>query len=475
MENTLLHFNGIDGETGDYLIPPISMNDAAELAARTSTQRTDDGPGPALLSFGLPADVDENNLAEVGWAIVFPEDVDPKVRKALEPLIELRKAEAGHLFKELSFKRGEDFRAWLERYDASVGDINPDVIPNYLLLVGSPEEIPFDFQFLLGASYAVGRLSFDTPEEYARHVQSVIDYERASHVPTRQEMVYWAPRHSDYDSTGVSADFLVKPLHEGTEKTKPVARRKGFDASCFLDADATKETLSEVLHGRQKWRPSLLFTASHGVAFPMKSGLQVAQQGALTCNGWMRGDKDPEYYFAASDLGADAQLHGLVAFFFACFGAGTPKLDSFMGVRDLPAQGDTSLTARVIAEKPFVAPLPRRMLAHPNGGALAVIGHVDRAWTYSLPPSNVPSKLLPFNNAIFRILNGNRIGTAMRDFSDRFTNLSAAMLEYYDTTKPRTKELPKSKLVEQWLERNDARNYALLGDPAVRLRVDKFQ
>jgi hypothetical protein len=93
-------------------------------------------------------------------------------------------------------------------------------VPYYLLLVGGPDAIPFDFQYTLDIDYAVGRLCFDTAEEYHCYADSVVAYETAAAVPNAREVVYWATRHDgpgqDRDpATQLSADWLVTPLAEG--------------------------------------------------------------------------------------------------------------------------------------------------------------------------------------------------------------------------------------------------------------------
>jgi hypothetical protein len=219
----------------------------------------------------------------------------------------------------------------------------------------------------------------------------------------------------------------------------------------------------EVLHGAP---PAMLFTASHGMGWPLGNPQQRAAQGALLCQDWSGfGSVQPAHFLTAADVSDDARLHGLVAFLFACYGAGTPGYDNFLSDR---SQGPLP-----IAEQPFVAALPQRLLSHPNGGALAVLGHVERAWGYSIEPPGVGTQLQPFRNLIGRILSGEPVGNSTKDFSDKYAALSAELLSQLDETQPGAKP-SDSDLAWTWIERNDAQNYVMLGDPAVRVRVDQL-
>ncbi|CAM3574842.1 hypothetical protein G4177_14760 [Corallococcus sp. ZKHCc1 1396] len=475
-----LVLNGIDGVTGQYLVPPVELPAAAEVADPKGDAPYFDAwkqwlqVVPMGAKTFLPFDVDPTNPVQAGWGVVFHAQASEELRKSLEPLIAHRRGlvEADRMHV-LTYQPGETSHQFLARYAVGVGDVEPTRVPAYLLLVGGPDDIPYDVQHALSLSYYVGRLSFETPAEYMRYAESVVAYETAATVPNHRQVSWWAPKHLGDRSTHLSADELVTtlargaPANEKPHYTKTIAAKLRYTNTAAIEDDATKEWLLGALHGRES-RPAVLFTASHGLGFPAKDPRQLTDQGALLSQDWSGfGAMSPAHYVSAADIQDDARLHGLVAFFFACFGIGTPSHDEF------PL--DPTRRGEALAQAAFVAALPRRLLSHPGGGALAVIGHVERAWGFSIKPLNlVQSNVQPFNNSLALIMSGQPVGYALRDFRDRYSNLNNLLLTHLDANTPNGKMTPR-ELIHRWIERNDARNYVMLGDPAVRVRHTDLQ
>ena len=473
-EDGRIYLNGIDAETGRALAPPLSLAEAGRLARGRPPAAESAG---LLKRFwdvlrrpfrGLPDDIDATDVASAGWAIAFAADTPAEVRAALEPLIAHRRDHTrvpADRLKVLEYHPGRSLDDWLRSLKAHAADVEPTLLPYYVTLVGSPEAIPFEHQATLDVHYAVGRLCFDHPEQYRQYADSVIEYETARATPHGREVAFWGTRNRDDRATEMSADCLVRPLFEGVPGSGkgPVAGDRGFRARLLLGSDATRASLTELLHSPGlSGRPAFLFTASHGMGWPSPNERQTAEQGALLCQDWPGLGTRPliEHCLAAANID-DARVHGLVAFLFACYGAGTPAVDHFLTDRDqAPGQ---------IADRSFVAALPQRLLSHPNGGALAVIGHVERAWGYSIQPPGLGPRLLPFRNLLGRVLRGEPVGHATKDFSDRYVAASLRIQNAIAGTQPNA--LDEADLATAWIERNDAQNYILLGDPAVRLRV----
>jgi hypothetical protein len=200
------------------------------------------------------------------------------------------------------------------------------------------------------------------------------------------------------------------------------------------------------------------------MGFPAGHPEQTAAQGALLCQDWPGfGAVTPDHYFAARDLPSAARVHGMITFHFACYGMGTPSHDRFIHEPGSPPPE--------IAPKPFIAALPKTLLTHPNGGALASIGHVERAWGCSIVTPKAGSQLLPFENAIGHILKGEPVGLAMKTFFERYASLSVSLSSLLEDVGFGV-AVPDDELTSAWISRNDAEGYLILGDPAVRLRKD---
>ena len=480
--------NGLNGVTGNYLITPATVKQIAQIArGKTLTPEhlldLEMKQEQGLSEKGLTRGKDPTKLEEAGWAVIFaetyPNEVDTgltaeAIKEALSPLLERRQAQASQqneqYYREFISKKGDDraYRPGDTKHDflydndiaSSIGVADPHQLPYYLLLVGDPATIPFSFQYELDVEYAVGRLYFDSLEKYRRYADTVVAVETGQHPSTRRA-IFFGVRNQDDDATRTSADYLIPDLVSHLTDTP------AWNIETILETDATKAKLKTLLGGADT--PDFIFTASHGIAFPQDHELHYKHLGALVCQDWPGpltwGEKQipSQFYFAADDVSNDAQVQGLIAFHFACYGAGMPTTDNFY------RQTDSTIPA-ITADQEFIAQLPQRLLSHPNGTALAVIGHIDRTWTRSFQSAEELPRLPVFQNTLSSILDGEPVGLAMEAFNQRYGVCATDLHRLLDTQHDEEEDEEYDEaLASTWLDTNDARNYIILGDPAVKI------
>jgi hypothetical protein len=346
--------------------------------------------------------------------------------------------------------------------------MDPGTVPYYLLIVGSPERIPWEFQQHLDGEYAVGRLWFDDPADCEAYVGHLLSYEDRLNRPANgREILFVGTRHPNDGPTQSSAEHLVQPLQEW------VATDAGphFVPSLLLGAEnghgaykryVVQRLRGQSLDGGEQPPPAILFTAGHGVEYRRPMETQPTTQGALLFQDWPGPLTPPQpgHYLAGTDIAADTELApaGMVAFCFACFSVGTPLKQDWVRptLFRSPAQ---------IASAPFVARLPQKLLAK---GLLAFIGHVSRAWEYSfLGAERSGQQIATFRSTLYELLSGQSVGHATDYLNERWLKLNAQLDAQLGAG-----NVSKEDIAKTWLARNDCRGYAILGDPAARIRVD---
>ena len=476
MTADLLLPGGVNGVTGEYLRPAMTSRQVSLLAQGKSATCRKSRHFAALKAWvrritrdhlGPGEGIDPLDLAESGWGVVFARDADPAVVEALGGLLEHRQRQAGSRcerhFRVFSGEDGyrpeEGKWEFLNRHGAGFGPAVPEKVPYYLMLVGGPEAIPFRFQYQLDVEYAVGRLDLPRAEDYAAYASAVVGAE--GRTESRPKAAFFGVRNADDLTTQQSADFLVEPMAEAVQHEHP-----DWEVELLLEEQATKSRLAELLGGEET--PAFLFSASHGVGFPNGHPRQLSHQGALVCQDWpgpeaRSGKGIPEdEYFAAADVGSDARLNGLVAFHFGCYGAGATRLDAYAH----RTGGDPAQRA----PHDFVAELPRRLLAHPKGGALAVVAHVEQCWGYSYLGMEGGLRLQTFESTFKRLFGGHPVGSAMEYFNLRYAGIATELSDELKSLRY-GKKPDDRKLTRLWTAENDARSYIVLGDPAVRLPI----
>ena len=466
--DTGLPLDGLDAAALDHF---RSGGAAEAVSPETLAAKADS----AEAHFGTIGDVDPNDLSQAGWGVLFGPSVDQRIKDALQPLLDHRKAQAADdsLFKVFDgpsgFLPGDTAQTWLQRQGVRIDVVDPQLgVPFYMLIAAAPDEVPFEFQYVLDLYWAVGRVWFTTPDEFRQYADSVVRYETMPKPSTTRQVAVFATRHDGDAATQMFSDQVAMPIVNGSGPTAPLGQRQKFTLRPFLgdsaQGAATKDTLGNIFKGSiAGGPPALLFSGSHGVSFPNGDPHQEDSQGALLCQDWAgAGAVVPNDYFNASDLPANAKVHGMIHVLFACYGAGWPQYDNFKRLGNNPKE---------IASRPTIGKLPQALLAHPDGGALAVLGHVDRAWAHSFHSDNGAPQTQGFRDIMGRLMRGDRLGQATDQFNLRWATLSTELAETLNQMNLGLRLAP-DQLGKQWVARDDARNYVVFGDPAVRLRIE---
>lgn len=468
---------GVSAKTGRPLpsmtTEALSCMSARERKADPERSKLESRAAPDAAVAGLRSVIgdiqDPNDLAEVGWGVVFARNCERSIRRALQPLLELRKKQAGDLFKvfEGSSSPAQDEPAvkWINRNGARLDVVDPyNGIPYFLLLVGSPESIAFDFQYTLDIYWAVGRVFFPTLDEYARYAASVVDYELAPVVKTSRQVALFATAHDFDRATQLFTSKVAEPLARPDGPYGALGSKQKFALRKFLGNDATKANFTKILKGEiEGGMSALIVSGTHGMEFDLGDARQLEAQGALVCQDWPSyGSIEADHWFSADDVPESARLAGVIHFCFACYSAGCPREDNFARTQAGP---------RPIAERAMITRLPQAMLAHPGSGALASLGHIDRAWAYTFVSSRGKGQVQGIRDVLARILSGDRLGHATDQFNIRWAALSTDLSQFMQAA-AQGNPIPDALLRNLWVARDDARNYIILGDPAVRLRVN---
>lgn len=487
---------GINIATGNLLFDPIDAQEAGQRIQESLSKKIDEIlTRAATLSDSMrfkgieierKRTVDRGDPREAGWTFLISER-DPHTSEYIEiikPLAERRGMEDPTKPLKFNNEQPEEWIKWYENnFHPLTTALSPSRAPQYILLVGSPDQIPFKLQSYLDILSSVGRVDFDSPEDLQTYIDKIIRLEEAGEPPTGRDAVFFATDHGIrtnggwWDPTHFSRLYMVEKLVEYVKEER-------FRVHSMIGKDATKKNF---LKNLTELKPAVVYTAGHGVALSNKDvQWQKRTNGAIICqeldiNQPIEGQQEQEYLFTADDIPQQDTpfLEGSVFFQFACFGYGTPaesETSYWLG----KAAGRDGIEVKYGAE--FVASLPKKLLAHPRG-PIAYIGHLDAAVLHGFTRAEEPSvtqgwetRLKPFVYAIDSLLRVNPVGLAMGDMNDRYSLCNTKLADDFDLLQRGKVEDPEAfvrELANIFVLMIDAKNYMILGDPAARPRISK--
>ena len=284
--------------------------------------------------------------------------------------------------------------------------VGPGRLPFYLLIYGTPAEIPWALQFELAASRAVGRLPL-TGSELENYVRALIEGFSGDGADPYRTLT-WAVDHGADDITSLMRRWIARKLHERMVGDTEM----GPDRSLLLDGggEPPAATVGRLIAALTEHRPGLIVTTSHGLTGPVWDRRQMQRRlGAPVDQD--RAPLDPDALLATwSPAGAIWYCH-------ACCSAGSEAPSVFAPLFE-PATPLRATLEAIAGLGATLAPLPLRLLGH-RRPLRAFVGHVEPTFDWTLRnPGNRQVQTTAIVDALYpqlyQLRPGNPLGLAFR-------------------------------------------------------------
>lgn len=402
---------------------------------------------------GAPIDNDPVSEAPEGcWAVLLSERCPDRVAvtEVLEPLVRHRD---GRVIV-MPAAEPHEFLAWLQE------QFNAKTLPGYILICDTFEHIPLEYQFILNAFSATGRLWLDGPGGIEAYVHKVLAVEHGALAPGPRRVVA-----TPMDDPVTVADYV------------------GIISEIVPDLTAAAGPV-DVLAGTDFGQDALLAAARllavycHGVALDEAAQARHPDlQGAFVLR---FGARDDEALLHPDDLREGPFARGGIVFSPACLGGGTQANSDYaawIDPQNLPPYLGAATQGSALA---------RVLLASPDGPAGLVL-HFDISMGNNAPMFNpltgghdVQCDL--HGRFLGRVLQGETIGRATGPFRWAAGAYYAQAIYVFGQIVGHTPYIGTSgrrKTIGNFIDSmnmyhvtaTDMRNYIILGDPAVRLRT----
>jgi hypothetical protein len=333
-----------------------------------------------------------------------------------------------------------------------------------LLIYGSPNEVPWQLQYVLNANRCVGRLHL-TGNALENYINALLTGDWAKKSPRNElanskRAVVWAVDYGDGDITELMRNAIAAPLIKELQDDDQIG-----DGARFLDGSISAASGGELVSALVSDLPGLIVTTSHGMTGPLNDLEAMARDLGLPV------DADRKT-LSPQEILEKWQPAGAIWYAHACCSAGSDRESSFLDLVDRDSTAGRVL-AGVASLDAQVAPLPTQLLGAERP-LRAFIGHVEPTfdWTIQQPATGqyLTASIIEALYDHMYVQKGDierPIGYVFREWYGRTNGLRALYDKAYKSFD--SGEATEGILLATQLVARDIESTVILGDPTVAM------